>query len=575
MNVNASMIVSRGGLLILLGLFAGCASDYAKPYPLLSPSEMGRIQEADSIDEYQLLSEPVPLSEFQASELPIQSDFELPPLLAREQSITEVSLGLSRVRDSVLQNNLGITVDRYQAEVESQQIGEDLGAFDATFSVALYYGQQVEGATSLVDPTGSIQTDAFSVSPGLQVPLSTGGELEIEMNLYNYQQLANDVSTISPSANEEVSGQEAQLSFSFTQPLLRGAGSTVALAPIVLADYSSRQAAAGVTLQIINTLADAERSYWRTWVAHQQFESAYQVYEEAKQQLEMTRRLYEGQQATIVDVRQAQASVLTQASYVIGFEEEYVSSSLLLQTFMNDPDLSLDGGCLVLPLEQPQFRPFVADSSRAIRYAMAHRMDLLQLELQVAADTLEIAVAKNTLLPDVVLAAEVGAIGITSGGLGNAVDDMFNGSQAVPWSLGLSASMPIGNNTATSAYRAALLQRLGDIANVNQQRMTIRKDVLTALTALETSARQLRVAHQAETAYRKAWQGTVELFLLGGQTAGDVADALEHYGESRFSTIAAAGDYQTALVALAMSTGTTLGMNNIEWRPPPIPVDSD
>ena len=120
-----------------------------------------------------------------------------------------------------------------------------------------------------------------------------------------------------------------------------------------------------------------------------------------------------------------------------------------------------------------------------------------------------------------------------------------------------------------------MLQRLGDIANVNQQRLTIRKDVLTALTALETSARQLRVAHQAEIAYRKAWEGTTELFLLGEQTAGDVADSLEHYGESRFATIAAAGDYQKALVALAMSTGTTLGMNNIEWKPAPVPVVPD
>ena len=571
--ISNAATISSCGLVCACGFLASCASDYAEPYPLLSQSELKRIQEADSIDEYQLLSDPVPISEFETQTLPIQSDFELPPLLAREQSITEVSLGLSRVRDSVLQNNLGITVDRYQAGVEYQQIGEELGAFDATFSVDLYYGQNVEGATSLVDPTGSIETDAFSVSPAFQVPLSTGGELEIEMNLYNYQQLANDVSTI--ASTEEVSGQEAQLSFSFTQPLLQGAGSTVALAPIVLADYNSRQAAAGVTLQVINTLADAERTYWNTWVAHQQFESAHEVYEYATEQFEATRELYQAQQATIVDVRQSQASVLTQARYVIGFEEQYVSSSLLLQTLMNDPDLTLDGNCLVLPFEQPQFRPFVADSNRAIRYAMAHRMDLLQLELQVAADTLEIAVAKNTLLPDVVFAAELGAIGITDSGLGQAVNDMFNGSQAVPWSLGLSASMPIGNTTAISAYRAALLQRLGDIANVNQQRLTIRKDVLTALTALETAARQLRVAHQAEIAYRGAWKGTTELFLLGEQTAGDVADSLEHYGESKFATIAAAGDYQKALVALAMSTGTTLGMNNIEWRPPPVPVDSD
>jgi hypothetical protein len=50
-----------------------------------------------------------------------------------------------------------------------------------------------------------------------------------------------------------------------------------------------------------------------------------------------------------------------------------------------------------------------------------------------------------------------------------------------------------------------------------------------------------------------------------------VADSLEHYGKAKFATIAAAGDYQKAVVALAMSTGTTLGMNNIEWKPAPVP----
>ncbi|MAJ46040.1 MAG: hypothetical protein CBC35_01920 [Planctomycetes bacterium TMED75] len=560
---------------LLHALLTGCASDYAKPYPLLSQSELDRIQEADSIDDYQLLSKPVPLSEFQTPTVPLQSDFEIPPLLVRAQSVSEVPVGLSRVRDSVLQNNLGILVDRYQAGVEYEQIGEELGAFDATFSVDFYYGQSVEGATSLVDPTGSIRTDSFSASPGLQVPLATGGELEIEMNVYNYQQVAQDVSTIAPSSSQEVSGQQAEFSFSFTQPLLQGAGSTVALAPIVLADYSSRQAAAGVTLQIINTLAEAEQAYWTTWVAFEQFQSAFEVYEDAKYQFETTKELYAAQQATIVDVRQAQASVLTQASWVIHHEELYVTASLGLQVLMNDPELALNGASLILPSEQPSFKPFVADSSRAIKYAMAHRMDLLQLELQVAADTLEIQVAKNTLLPDVAFGAELGAIGITDFGVGRAVEDMFNGQQAIPWSLRLSASMPIGNNTAISAYRAALLQRLGDIADTSQQRLTIRQDVLSALTSLESSARQLRVSHQAEIAYRNAWKGTQDLFLLGQQTAGDVADALEQYGESRLGTIAAAGDYQQAMVSLAMSTGTTLGMNNIEWSRPAVPDDSN
>ena len=63
--------------------------------------------------------------------------------------------------------------------------------------------------------------------------------------------------------------------------------------------------------------------------------------------------------------------------------------------------------------------------------------------------------------------------------------------------------------------------------------------------------------------------------MLGQQTAGDVADALEQYGESRLGTIAAAGDYQQAMVSLAMSTGTTLGMNNIEWSRPAVPDDSN
>ena len=542
--------------IVVLGL-GGCANEFAQHRPLLTPEDLQRTRQVTSIDDANVLGD---------SWAPTIDG--VPELLLRDRTVTTVDIDLAAVRDAVIRDNLGIEIERYSAAISFANIGSERGAFDGSFGLDATWSKAISPQLSLANPRGSIEQDSLTLAPRFEIPLATGGSISVGASAERYTSTPKNIPLLGADAS---SGDVVSTTLSLSQPLLRNAGTTVALSQIVLAEYSARRAAAGVTLEIVSTLRSAEQAYWSAWQAARQFDAYTDILALAKEQLEITKALYEAQQATIVDVHQARASVLSHASSVVSAQETLLQASYSLERLMNSSSRVLDGSTVLHPTEDPTLRAFETDPRRAIEYAMHHRMDLLQLELEVAASALGIEVARNGMLPDLTLALSVGATGITDEGLTQAFRDMANGAEPFPYSVGLSTSISLGNESAEAAYRAAVLQRLQYIATRSQQELTIRQDVLNATTALQTASQSIEINVRGESAYRAAWEGTVELFRMGQQTAGDVAEALERYADARASYIESLASYENALSQMAFATGTTLGRHNIEWRLPIAP----
>src|SRR5205823_4459239 len=133
----------------------------------------------------------------------------------------------------------------------------------------------------LNEPTASRlnsnQQKSLSVTPGVRIPLLTGGEIDLSVPMSRLE-TDNAFSTLNPAYTATPA---ARLSL----PLLRGFGVASNARGIRVAFYESQAAQARTKLEVIRVLADAERAYWRLYAAARELEVHKQEYSLAVAQL--------------------------------------------------------------------------------------------------------------------------------------------------------------------------------------------------------------------------------------------------------------------------------------------------
>jgi outer membrane protein TolC len=212
---------------------------------------------------------------------------------------------------------------------------------------------------------------------------------------------------------------------------------------------------------------------------------------------------------------------------------------------------------------------YQVDPDRAIAQSLARRMELLDLELQIAADTASVRVARNATLPLVSLAYTY-----NMNGLGGSLDDAFTmarGNDFVDHRVGLQVEIPIGNEAARSRLRSSMLQRLQTLATREQRELLIRQEVLNAIDQLEANWQRILAARQRVLAEARVLEVENRQFDQGLRTSTEVLEAQTRLANAKLSEISAVSDYEIAQVDIAFATGTVLGASRVTWEPAPTP----
>jgi outer membrane protein TolC len=233
------------------------------------------------------------------------------------------------------------------------------------------------------------------------------------------------------------------------------------------------------------------------------------------------------------------------------------------------------------------------DTEALVNTAISNRADLLQKEFLQVEAAVAVLAAKNQLLPNLSLIGGYTFNGFDSSGssIQNANSQLFNGGfTGTPqsgWTVGLSASVPIGNEAAIAAYQSALLSRLKSIANTRQMEITVTADVLNAIDSLRSGWEQILVSRYSVIAAGRNLDAMQTLFKMGERASTDLANAIQLQAVARITSARADMNYQIGLAQLATATGCLLGQSGVEWQtlghhellekiapmPPPIPGD--
>ena len=470
----------------------------------------------------------------------------------------KIDLDLQQCRALALENNLDLKVKLIVPTIAQESINFQRAKFEATFYTNVNYSKLDQPSIQTVKIEGN-QGERTSTNLGVEIPLQTGGT--VTFDLADGREKTNSENTeINPSYSND-------LSVSISQPLLRNAGVRVNNYLIRIAEYDKSIIDSQTKLEVIRVIAAMDRVYWRVYAASKQFEVRRQQFELADSQLERAKRFVNAGRHAQIEIIRAEAGLAQSLESIILAENNLRDRQRELKLTLNKAGLETHTNIFIIATTKPNPVHFTFESAQLIEQAIENRMEMLELEFQIAKSISEIDLRRNQMLPLVTLdyRYNVNGLGATRSDAYDLLDDhRFNDHY-----LGLNLQVPLGNQAAKSNLRAAFYQRRKLLASKDNQKAIIEVDVLKAMDQLESNWQRILAARQSTLLEDRLYQAEIHQFENGLSTSTDVLEAQTNFVNAQSTEINALTEYQIALVDLAYATGTLLGAAQVDWEPAP------
>jgi outer membrane protein TolC len=483
---------------------------------------------------------------------------------------TILALPLDDLRATVLRNNLDLRVVTYDPEIAEERLNAERAKFDATFVVDASYldadlppgnsellgvtsgNPALSGATGIFTPLAQ-DRQLFEAGLGIDVPLPTGGRIGLRQDFEIDDKTAEGLGTRE---------NRTALSFSVSQPLLRGMGVEVNAASIRLARLDLGRQSAETKLKVIRVLASAEKAYWRLYAARKILEVQQGQLQLAVENERLVSALIEAGDAPPVERYGAELAIAQQLEALVVAETNVRIRARELSRVLNRDDLPIAEPMDIETTTEPRLERFALDANDLAARALEERLELLELELALASDAIRIGLARNAALPVFVVDFEFG-LADRAGSIGDALEGTYSFDHP-SFSVGARAAIPITNDAAEADLRRAMLSRLQRLATREQRRLTVRQQVYDAVDVLEQNWRRILAARQNVIAAAENYEAEQTLFSEGLRTTQDTLFALRQLGEARQREVAVIVAYQVAQIDLAFATGVLLGYAGTE-----------
>lgn len=473
---------------------------------------------------------------------------------SRFDTMEAYELALDQVRAATLENNLDLRVVLVEPVLANEALRREEAKFEAVFRPSARYR---EDDAPTFNTTATNQQNLLDFGAAVDIPLRTGGRASVDFT-EGKRDTSNPFVTLNTSYDSAVT-------FSLSHPLLRNAGHEANSHTIRIAAYNEQIAEARTKLEVIRQLANADRSYWRLYAARRELDVRQQQYELAMAQLEQAQRRVRARDAAEIEVTRAEAGVAERLEAIILAENNVLNQQRELKRIMNIPGLEMETLVKLVTATEPAPIAYEFEAPPLADLGVANRMEMLELELQLAQDVSQINFAKNQALPLFTLdyAYSVQGLGPTL----SRSNGVLWANNFESWSIGFSGEIPLGNEAAKARVQEAILTRLQRLSSKDARRLAIRQEVLTAVDAAQAAWQRILASRQSAIAAARTYEGEKRQNAAGARTTTDVLDAATRLADAQSAEIRALADYQIALVDLSFATGTLLGASKVDWSP--------
>jgi outer membrane protein len=470
-----------------------------------------------------------------------------------------------------LANNTNVRLDHTQIETAQYAVIGALSPFDPALASSFNAFRQISQADTTLAGAPKVNSLTQTTQLGLAQTLETGT---------NYSILFNSVkSSTNDSFNTFNPAFSTYLSFTFTQPLLRGAGLFMNRAPILIAQRNLAQSRDNFEAQVNDTILIVVGNYWNVVQARENLVVQHESLDEAQKSYDHDKKSLELGALPPLDIYRSESQVASRRVSVI--QAEYglkQAEDQFRQVIGADIDPNIRAYDLDLTEKaDPPGTLMTIDIPTALDAALKYRPELEGVRHLLAADDMSVRLTHNGLLPNLSLSGTYQSNGlggnqinsavsppvIVPGGFGDSVNQLF-GFGYPGYGFTVSLTLPIRNHAAQAVYGDALASKRHDLYSERQLHETITLNVTNAVHQLEQAKQSMEAAKIALDLSQKTLQAEQHKYELGSETIFFVLEAQTELTLAEQSLLQAEVSYQLAVSQVDHETGGLLDRFHVQ-----------
>jgi outer membrane protein len=524
------------------------------------------------------------------------------------------ALSVREVIQMALENNKDIEVARENVRAAEFDLQAARGVYDPRFQTSSYYERTEQPAASFLSgsSTGAVtQSGLFSSSSVQGLTPKFGGGYRLDF-INNRVTTNNQFAALNPQ-------YPTALTFSYTQPLLRGLGFDQSRRQIEIAKKNLSLTDAQFRQRAVETITNVQRAYWDLVYALRNLQIQREAVRDARRQLEHNRRLVAEGMLAPIDVVAAEAQISGFEQSVYSALDDVGRAENNLKNLVAENREAPIWRVAIVPTESVELAPPQVALEDAMQYALRSRPELSSSDVAREINEIEQRFAREQTRPQVDLIASYGMVGL-AGTLQSttnpltassaAITDRINqliaianplrpdGTPAVPlipptvsqpfpgqlvggefqslgnlaanrytnFRVGVTVNLPFRNTTAKAQYGRTLVDEERIRTQREQLEQLIQVDVRNALQQVRTAESRLRAAASARSASEQQYASEQRKLDAGQSTVFLVLERQTQLATARGNELRAQTELNKAIAELQRATGNTLEQNRVEIR---------
>ncbi len=463
-------------------------------------------------------------------------------------------LSLEDVLALGLSNNLGLERAEVDAEVARFEALSTWGSFDWVFDASGQFSDSDSVGSSQLFGGDVVSTQDSQLDVDLTRPLGTGGSFG-----FHFDSGLNVTDNSFANAPEQYS---SNLSVSFVQPLMRGAGEDYATSNQREAEIVERRRLEERRQARQQLIQDVEVAYWELVAAGQQLQVAEAALKLGEEQVEREQARLRAGDGTEVDVLQAQTEVATRTETLLQNQNNLAQrGDDLKRLIVRDETSELWAERVEATTPLPQATPdklALPDWQDSFQVALGKRPDLRTARLDVDTARVRLVRAQSERLYGLDLRLDA-ASGSFDEDFSDALSDVMDFSYP-RYAARIDYNMPLQNRTASNSERAARERVRGSQVALEEAEINALAEIRRALRDVRYRAQAVRASEQSFALAKRQLEAEQQRFEADLTTTFEVLQFQQTLIEAASNRSAARAEYAKSLVALERASGT-LGEN--------------
>lgn len=472
------------------------------------------------------------------------------PIGEKKDDPNQRNLSIAEIRKIALESNLSLKIVNIEPVIAETVVGEERAKFD---NIIFANAEVRDLNTPGIDSDALQKIRQLGAEAGIAVPLRTGGTVTLS-------------SPIRKITRDQLDSDEfrSALRFSISQPLLRDAGIATTEASINIARYERQAIDMRTRLQSIRVISIIDKAYWELYAAWEELDVRRQQFDLANENLAMVQRRVDEGLTAAIEISRAEIGVTDRVESLIIANTKLKLAQRQLKFLLNDQNYMLDSDIHIVPITPPTLSFYNLNRKEIASLALNGRLELLELELRLAADLTNIEFLENQTLPLFTLDYSYGALSNARGNFGQTHQDIIR-NRFNDWSVGIRFELPVTNEARRMQLQRAVQQRIQRLTTKTLQEQAVLREIYDAFDHVDQDWQRILANRQQVILAGVNYEAELKQFKEGLRTMTEVLEMLTLLGEAQIKEIQAVRDYQASLIDLAFATGTLLGYSRVEF----------